>query len=171
MLRITEIKLPLNHTPSDLESAILYRLNIELDKFIRYHIFRQGHDARKRDTIFMVYTVDVEVKNEAEILAVIADDLRISLTPNTQYQLVTQAKETEKTRPIVIGAGPCGLLATLILAQMGFKPIMLERGKSVRERTKDTFALWRKRVFNAESNVQFGEGGAGTFSDLSLIHI
>ncbi|MBV5302446.1 MAG: hypothetical protein J0649_11805, partial [Methylococcales bacterium] len=168
MLRITEIKLPLNHTPSDLESTILYRLNITLDKFIRFQIFRQGHDARKRDTIFMVYTVDVEVKNEADILASLVDDARISITPNTQYQLVTHSKGIEKTRPIVIGAGPCGLLATLILAQMGFNPIMLERGKSVRERTKDTFALWRKRVFNAESNVQFGEGGAGTFSDGKL---
>ena len=168
MLRITEIKLPLNHTPSDLESTILYRLNITLDKFIRFQIFRQGHDARKRDTIFMVYTVDVEVKNEADILASLVDDPRISVTPNTQYQLVTHSKGIEKTRPIVIGAGPCGLLATLILAQMGFNPIMLERGKSVRERTKDTFALWRKRVFNAESNVQFGEGGAGTFSDGKL---
>ena len=155
MLRITEIKLPLNHTPSDLESTILYRLNITLDKFIRFHVFRQGHDARKRDTIFMVYTVDVEVKNEADILASLVDDSRISVTPNTQYQLVTHSKGIEKTRPIVIGAGPCGLLATLILAQMGFNPIMLERGKSVRERTKDTFALWRKRVFNAESNVNF----------------
>ena len=168
MLRITEIKLPLNHTPSDLESTILYRLNITLDKFIRFQIFRQGHDARKRDTIFMVYTVDVEVKNEADILASLVDDARISVTPNTQYQLVTHSKGIAKIRPIVIGAGPCGLLATLILAQMGFNPIMLERGKSVRERTKDTFALWRKRVFNAESNVQFGEGGAGTFSDGKL---
>lgn len=168
MLRITEIKLPINHTPSDLTSAILYRLQINLDEFIGYHIFRQGYDARRRDKIFMVYTLDVDVKNEAQVLARLADDTHIMVTPNTQYQWVAHAPQTPTIRPLVIGAGPCGLLATLLLAQMGFKPIMLERGKSVRERTKDTFALWRKREFNAESNVQFGEGGAGTFSDGKL---
>ena len=168
MLRITELKLPLTHSASDLHSAVLYRLQIDLNEFIRYHIFRQGHDARKRDAIMMVYTIDVEVRHEAKILARFADDNHISVTPNTEYHFVTYATPTNKIRPLVIGAGPCGLLATLILAQMGFKPIMFERGKSVRERTKDTFALWRKREFNAESNVQFGEGGAGTFSDGKL---
>ncbi len=168
MLRITELKIPLNHSASDLQSAVLYRLQIDLNEFIRYHIFRQGYDARKRDAIMMVYTIDVEVLDEAKILARFADDNHISVTPNTEYNLITYAAPTNKIHPIVIGAGPCGLLTTLILAQMGFKPIMLERGKSVRERTKDTFGLWRQRAFNAESNVQFGEGGAGTFSDGKL---
>jgi uncharacterized FAD-dependent dehydrogenase len=168
MLRITELKLPLNHSESDLQSSILYRLQLNLDEFIGVQIVRQNHDARKKTDIQMVYTVDVEVKNEAEILAKFADDIHINQTPHTEYRFVTHAKPENKVRPIIIGAGPCGLLATLILAQMGFKPIMLERGKSVRERTKDTFGLWRKREFNPESNVQFGEGGAGTFSDGKL---
>jgi uncharacterized FAD-dependent dehydrogenase len=168
MLRITELKLPLNHSKSDLQHNVLYRLGIDLNEFIGYHIFRQGHDARKRDAIQMVYTVDVEVRNEAEILARFADDNHISQTPDIEYHLPQNVAPKNKIRPIIIGSGPCGLLATLILAQMGLKPLMLERGKSVRERTKDTFALWRKREFNAESNVQFGEGGAGTFSDGKL---
>ena len=168
MLRITELKLPLNHSISDLQSTVLYRLGIDLNEFISCHIFRQGHDARKRDAIQMVYTIDVELKNEIEILAKFVNDSHISQTPDTEYHLPTHISATNKMRPIIIGSGPCGLLATLILAQMGFKPIMLERGKSVRERTKDTFGLWRKREFNPESNVQFGEGGAGTFSDGKL---
>ena len=168
MLRITELKLPLNHSSIDLQTTILYRLKIDLNEFIKCHIFRQGHDARKRDTIVMVYTVDVEIHNEAEILVRFANDTNISRTPDTEYHLITPSTAFPKIHPIIIGSGPCGLLATLILAQMGFKPIMLERGKSVRERTKDTFALWRKREFNSESNVQFGEGGAGTFSDGKL---
>lgn len=168
MLRITELKLPLNHSDFDLQSAVLYRLQIDLDEFIRYEIFRQNHDARKKLDIQMVYTIDVEVQNETKILDKFANDIHINQTPDTQYRFITHAKLENKIRPIIIGAGPCGLLATLILAQMGFKPIMLERGKSVRERTKDTFGLWRKREFNSESNVQFGEGGAGTFSDGKL---
>jgi uncharacterized FAD-dependent dehydrogenase len=168
MLRITELKLPLNHSESDFQFAILCRLQINLDELLCYHIFRQSHDARKRDAIQMVYTVDIEVRNEVEILEKFADDIHINLSPETEYRLISNALPANKIRPIIIGSGPCGLLATLILAQMGFKPIMLERGKSVRERTKDTFGLWRKREFNAESNVQFGEGGAGTFSDGKL---
>ncbi len=168
MLRITELKLPLNHTESDLLAALLEKLQISLSDLTHFHIFRQHHDARKKSDIKMVYTIDVEVKNEAELLKKFADDSHINQTPDTEYRLITHAKSDNKIRPIIIGAGPCGLLATLILAQMGFKPIMLERGKSVRERTKDTFGLWRKREFNPESNVQFGEGGAGTFSDGKL---
>lgn len=168
MLRITELKLPLNHNENDLKSALLYKLQISLDEFIHYEIFRQNYDARKKSDIQLVYTIDVEIKNEAETLTKFTNDIHISKTPDINYRFVTHAKSENTIRPIIIGAGPCGLLATLVLAQMGFKPIMLERGKSVRERTKDTFGLWRKREFNPESNVQFGEGGAGTFSDGKL---
>ena len=168
MLRITELKLHLNHSNNDLENAIICRLQIDSDELINNHIFRQGHDARKRNEIEIVYTIDVELKNEAEILERFTDDIQISRTPDTKYHLPENILIINKIRPIIIGSGPCGLLATLILAQMGFKPILLERGKSVRERTKDTFGLWRKHEFNAESNVQFGEGGAGTFSDGKL---
>jgi uncharacterized FAD-dependent dehydrogenase len=168
MLRITELKLPLDHSDEQLENAILHRLGVSIGEPITYTIFRRGYDARKRNAILLVYTVDVEIANEQAILLRLAGDPYISLTPDTTYRFVTHAPENLPQRPIVIGTGPCGLFAGLILAQMGFKPIILERGKEVRERTKDTFGLWRQRVFNPESNVQFGEGGAGTFSDGKL---
>jgi hypothetical protein len=168
MLRITELKLPLDHSKKQLKTAILYRLGINASEPITYTIFRQGFDARKRNAIMLVYTVDIETANEQAILERLADDPYISLTPDSTYRFVTGAPKDPSLRPVVIGTGPCGLFAGLILAQMGFRPIILERGKAVRERTKDTFGLWRKRLFNPESNVQFGEGGAGTFSDGKL---
>ena len=168
MLRITELKLPLDHPESAIKTAILNRLGIGAEELIRYAVFRQGHDARKRDAISLVYTLDVETKNEHAILTRLKNDPQLSLTPDTTYHFVTQAPDNMAERPVVIGTGPCGLFAGLILAQMGFRPIILERGKEVRERTKDTFGLWRKGIFNSESNVQFGEGGAGTFSDGKL---
>jgi len=168
MLRITELKLPLSHTDKMLEQAVIDRFGINAGQLIRYSIFRQGHDARKRDTINFIYTIDAEVKDEQPILERLKNDPNISVTPDTTYRFVTHATATSLSRPIIIGTGPCGLFAGLILAQMGFRPIILERGKEVRERTKDTFGLWRKGVFNPESNVQFGEGGAGTFSDGKL---
>ncbi len=167
MLRITELKLPLAH-PENLKTAILERLGISAEQLITYKVFRQGFDARKRNAILLVYTVDVETANEAALLTRLADDPHISLAPNNAYHFVTQAPKELAQRPVIIGTGPCGLFAGLILAQMGYRPIILERGKEVRERTKDTFGLWRKGVFNPESNVQFGEGGAGTFSDGKL---
>jgi uncharacterized FAD-dependent dehydrogenase len=168
MLRITELKLPLDHSDTAINDAVLYKLGINADELIAITTFRQGHDARKRSAISLVYTLDVEVTNEADLLARHQNDVNISVTPDNTYQFVTQAPKNLLNRPIVIGTGPCGLFAGLILAQMGFKPIILERGKEVRERTKDTFGLWRKGIFNPESNVQFGEGGAGTFSDGKL---
>jgi uncharacterized protein len=168
MLRINELKLPLNHQDNAIKSAILDRLGISEADLISHKIFRRAHDARKRNDIYLIYTIDLKAKNENEILSRFVDDSKISLTPDTTYRFVTQAPKIQPTRPIIIGMGPCGLFAGLILAQMGFCPIILERGKEVRERTKDTFGLWRKRIFNPESNVQFGEGGAGTFSDGKL---
>ncbi|MCX7097535.1 MAG: NAD(P)/FAD-dependent oxidoreductase [Methylococcales bacterium] len=168
MLRITELKLPLEHTETELKAAVLNRLGINADELSTYVVFRQGHDARKRGAIQLVYTLDVDIKNEAAILTRLKNDPHISLTPDCTYQFVAQAPAAIKGRPVVIGTGPCGLFAGLILAQMGFRPIILERGKEVRERTKDTFGLWRKGIINTESNVQFGEGGAGTFSDGKL---
>ena len=167
MLRITDLKLPLDHS-DNLKYALLARLGISAEQLISYKIFRQGFDARKRNAVLLVYTVDVETINEQEIINLFADDPHISLTPSCAYHFVTQAPGELLRRPVIIGTGPCGLFAGLILAQMGFRPIILERGKEVRERTKDTFGLWRKGVFNPESNVQFGEGGAGTFSDGKL---
>lgn len=171
MLRLTDIQLPLNHAEADLGSAILKRLKIEASDLTSFSIFKRSYDARKKTAIVLIYTVDAEVNNEAAILATTKDiqgQSKISITPDTSYKFVAHAKEGNYPRPVVVGFGPCGLFAALILAQMGFKPIVLERGKAVRERTKDTWGLWRKRELQPESNVQFGEGGAGTFSDGKL---
>lgn len=169
MLRLTEIKLPLNHLPNAIEEAAISRLKISKEDLISCTIFRRANDARKKSSISLIYSLDVEVKNEADVLKRFAQDESIKLKPDIDYNFVTQApKNLNSSRPIIIGAGPCGLFAALILAQMGFKPIILERGKVVRERTKDTWDLWRKSILHPESNVQFGEGGAGTFSDGKL---
>jgi uncharacterized FAD-dependent dehydrogenase len=167
MLRISDLKLPLDHPLEALAPAICARLGIPAEDLITHAIARRAHDARKKSAILMVYTVDVTLRDEAAVLARFAGDSQVRPTPDTDYRLVAQAPK-EFMRPVVIGAGPCGLFAGLILAQMGFKPIILDRGKAVRERTKDTWGLWRRGELNPESNVQFGEGGAGTFSDGKL---
>ncbi|HFD33246.1 MAG TPA: NAD(P)/FAD-dependent oxidoreductase [Gammaproteobacteria bacterium] len=168
MIRLNEVRLPLDHDDLAIPAAIAQRLSIDPTAVENFHVFRRGYDARKQSQIMLVYTLDVSVKNEAQVLAANQSKPNIKLTPNTEYQFVAKAPANLTQRPIVIGTGPCGILAGLVLAQMGFKPIILERGKIVRERTKDTFALWRERKLNTESNVQFGEGGAGTFSDGKL---
>jgi uncharacterized FAD-dependent dehydrogenase len=168
MLRLIDVQLPLDHPEPALKQAILARLGIEAEALLSYHVFRRSYDARKKSAIMLIYTVDAEVRDEAALLRRHAGERTLQPTPDTSYRFVTQAPAGLSKRPVVIGMGPCGLFAGLILAQMGFKPIILERGKSVRERTKDTFGLWRKRVLHPESNVQFGEGGAGTFSDGKL---
>ena len=168
MLRLTELKLPLDHTEADLKAAILARLGIAPAELLGVTIFRRGYDARKKSNIHFIYTVDVELAQESAVAARHRDDPHTRPTPDMRYRYVAQAPEGFTHRPVVIGAGPCGLFATLILARMGFRPILLERGKEVRERTKDTWGLWREGKLDPESNVQFGEGGAGTFSDGKL---
>lgn len=168
MLRLTEIKLPLDHSPEAIEEAAITKLGITPAELISCKIFKRAHDARKKSNIFLVYSLDVEVKNEAAILQKFAKDSHVKLTPDIDYKFVGRAPENLNNRPVIIGAGPCGLLCALVLAQMGFKPIVLERGKVVRERTKDTWGFWRKSILHTESNVQYGEGGAGTFSDGKL---
>src|SRR5574343_1844665 len=168
MLRLTELKLPLDHAADALRPAICRRLDIADGELLDFTIFKRSYDARKKSAIVLIYTLDLTVDDETALLARFADDRHVGPTPDTRYKFVAQAPAELKTRPVVIGTGPCGLLAGLILAQMGFRPIILERGKAVRERTKDTWGLWRKNKLNPESNVQFGEGGAGTFSDGKL---
>lgn len=169
MLRIAELKLPLDHPEPALRQAVLTRLGIGEDELIDFTVFKRSYDARKRSAIVLIYALDVQVKNEEQVLKRLRDDRQIAPSPDTAYKFVTSAKPAPGTpRPVVVGMGPCGLFVALILAQMGLNPIVLERGKVVRERTVDTFGFWRKRKLNTESNVQFGEGGAGTFSDGKL---
>jgi uncharacterized FAD-dependent dehydrogenase len=167
MLRLTALALPLHHADEALPAAIVKRLRIAPRDLVRHQIVRRGNDARDKENILLVYTVDVTLRDEAKVLARHAKDRNVQRTPDTGYRHVVKAP-SGSLRPVVIGAGPCGLFAGLILAQMGFRPIILDRGKVVRERTKDTWGLWRRSVLNPESNVQFGEGGAGTFSDGKL---
>jgi uncharacterized protein len=169
MIRITDLKLPLGHAPDALRDAIAARLGLDACATFDFTIARRANDARRKSAILMVYSVDVALREEQTILARFAGDPHVRETPDTSYRFVAQAPSGfSGPRPVVIGAGPCGLFAGLILAQMGFRPIILDRGKAVRERTKDTWGLWRRRELNPESNVQFGEGGAGTFSDGKL---
>ncbi|MBK8162315.1 MAG: NAD(P)/FAD-dependent oxidoreductase [Gammaproteobacteria bacterium] len=167
MLRITEIKLPLEHPAAALRAAIVKRLEVADHELIRYSVVRRAVDARQ-PAIAFIYTVDAEVGDEPSILHRLKDERRISRAPDMSYRFVARAPAGSVLRPVVIGTGPCGLFAGLLLAQMGFRPIIFDRGKSVRERTQDTWGLWRKSVLDPESNVQFGEGGAGTFSDGKL---
>ena len=173
MLRITELKLPLDHDEAALAAAIVARLGIAANELTGYAVAKRSYDARRRGAIVLIYSIDVDTPREAELLQRVKDDPaalggKVLPTPDTEYKFVAKAPASLPLRPLVIGMGPCGLFAGLVLAQMGFRPIILERGKAVRERTVDTFGLWRKRVLDPESNVQFGEGGAGTFSDGKL---
>ncbi|WP_420137205.1 NAD(P)/FAD-dependent oxidoreductase [Sphingomonas sp.] len=167
MLRLTDLKLPLGHAPEAVRDAVIARLGISAADLIDLTIARRANDARRKSAILMVYSVDVTVRDEAAVLARLAQDPHVRPTPDTRYRFVARAP-AGAPRPVVVGAGPCGLFAGLILAQMGFRPIILDRGKIVRERTKDTWGLWRRGELDPESNVQFGEGGAGTFSDGKL---
>ena len=172
MLRITELRLPLNHPEEALRPAIVARLGIRDEELRGFTVFRRGYDARKKTAIVLIYTLDCELADEAAVARRLADDPHIRPTPDTRYQFIGHAPAdfyaTGRPRPVVIGFGPCGIFSALILAQMGLRPIVLERGKAVRERTQDTWGLWRQKQLNPESNVQFGEGGAGTFSDGKL---
>jgi uncharacterized FAD-dependent dehydrogenase len=167
-MRLSEIRLPLDHTPEALRKAICERLAITDNALLDFTVFKRSYDARSKNAIYLIYIVDVCVQNEDVLLQKFCDHPHIKATPNMAYQPVAKAPPSLMYRPIVIGMGPCGIFAGLLLAQMGFRPIILERGKSVRERTQDTWKLWRNKELNPESNVQFGEGGAGTFSDGKL---
>ncbi|WP_137886713.1 NAD(P)/FAD-dependent oxidoreductase [Pseudomonas sp. 2FE] len=169
MLRITELKLPIDHPEEALRPAIVQRLGIADSDLLDFSLFKRSYDARKKSAeLCFIYTIDLTLRDEAALLARFSADRHINVAPDTAYKPVGQAPVELANRPLVVGFGPCGIFAALLLAQMGFRPIVLERGKEVRQRTKDTWGLWRKSVLNPESNVQFGEGGAGTFSDGKL---
>ena len=173
MLRLSELKLPLDHGEEALQEAVLKRLRIPPDRLLGQTLVKRSVDARRRDRIQLIYSVDVQVKGEAALLRRIGNKGRVRLAPDTRYRSVGHAPDgfplDAADRPVVVGAGPCGYFAALLLAQMGFRPLLLERGQAVKQRTADTFGFWRgTSPFNPESNAQFGEGGAGTFSDGKL---
>jgi uncharacterized FAD-dependent dehydrogenase len=168
MLRVTELRLPIDHEEAALKAALLRRLGVAERDVLGFTVFRRAADARRPKAIDFIYTLDVTLANEAQVLKRLKRDRHVSVAPDMDYRPARQLARPPGRRPIVIGAGPCGYFAALVLAEMGFCPIVLERGKIVRERTKDTFGFWRKRALNPESNAQFGEGGAGTFSDGKL---
>jgi uncharacterized FAD-dependent dehydrogenase len=172
MLRLTELRLPLDHAEGALRPAIVARLGIRDAELGSFTVFKRAYDARKKTAIQLIYSVDCSVSDEAALLRRHAGDAHVRPAPDMAYRFVGHApadfQATGRLRPVVVGFGPCGLFAALILAQMGLRPLVLERGKAVRERTQDTWGLWRRRELDPESNVQFGEGGAGTFSDGKL---
>ncbi|MEN9526275.1 MAG: hypothetical protein RLY56_226 [Pseudomonadota bacterium] len=174
MIRITELPLPLaeksvENTPEELRAAILKRLGIDAHSLLDFSVFKRSYDARKKhEAIRFVYIIDVTVRDESSVLRRHVGDPNVRIAPDTRYKAPPTAPAQLKERPIVVGFGPCGLFTALILAQQGYRPIVLERGKDVRRRTQDTWGLWRKNVLTPESNVQFGEGGAGLFSDGKL---
>ncbi|MDO7596754.1 MAG: NAD(P)/FAD-dependent oxidoreductase [Pseudomonadota bacterium] len=174
MLRLTEVKLPLHHTEDELPAAIVETLGIKRDELLSFSIFKRSYDARKKSNILLIYHLDVTLsdENEKAVLEKFAKQSFVNVTPDTSYKFVAQAPADfpaeNQERPIIIGFGPCGILAALVLAQMGLKPIVLERGQAVKPRTQDTWDFWKNGKLKTESNVQFGEGGAGTFSDGKL---
>jgi uncharacterized protein len=169
MLRLTEIKLPLDHSEDAIAATILKKLQILSTALVGYSIFKRSFDARKKEEMTLVYILDVETTQEKRLLQQFKKDPTVRVAPDMSYRFEARAPDDWAMRPIVIGAGPCGMFAGLMLAQMGFRPILLERGKAVRDRTVDTFNFWKKKGgLNPESNAQFGEGGAGTFSDGKL---
>ena len=176
MLRLTDIRLPLDHAEPALRSAAADRLGVAAGDLLALHIVKRGCDARKRSGIVLVYTVDCALADEAAVLSRHRGDAGIRPAPDTRYRFVASppwpvspdGARVDSKRPVVVGFGPCGIFAALVLAQMGLAPLVLERGRAVRRRTRDTWGLWRHGVLDPESNVQFGEGGAGTFSDGKL---
>jgi uncharacterized protein len=169
VIRLSELSLPLDSDPHALRASITRRLQIGRDDLLEYAVFKRSYDARKKNsTISFVYVIDLAARDEAAILERFAADPNVRPSPDTSYHPVARAPQSLRERPVIVGFGPCGLFAALLLAQMGFEPIVLERGRDVRRRTADTWALWRRKILTPESNVQFGEGGAGLFSDGKL---
>jgi uncharacterized protein len=167
MIRIQLIPLPFDHDPDALRRALLEKLNLPERELLGFQIVRKSIDARKKKRILAVYSVDVQVKNQSRFLSRHTGDPNISPSPDLRYRPPSPGR-FKGPSPVVVGTGPCGLFAGLILAEAGLRPILVDRGKAVQDRVRDVQRFWRKGLFNPESNVPFGEGGAGTFSDGKL---
>ncbi|TFG48176.1 MAG: hypothetical protein E4H40_05140, partial [Candidatus Brocadiia bacterium] len=167
MIRITHLTLPFDHKPDALKSSILKYLNIAEPDLLKFTIVRRSIDARRKNRIVAVYAIDVEANNEPELISAFSENQHIAPTPDTTYKMPS-IRRSPSLPPVVIGSGPCGLFAALVLAQLGCKPLLIERGKDGNSRIKDVNNFWRNGQLDSESNVQFGEGGAGTFSDGKL---
>ncbi len=173
VLRLSELKLPLDHEEADLAPAICKRLKIDPAALLKHRVVKESVDARRKSAIQIAYSLELELQPELErqLLKRFKRDPHLQPASDTRYRLLGQVSPGSQAppRPVVVGAGPCGYFCALVLAEMGLKPLLLERGKPVKERTADTFGFWRRtQPFNPESNAQFGEGGAGTFSDGKL---
>ena len=168
MIRITDLTLPFDHNDDELKRLVKYRLDIDDSDLIKISINRSSLDARKKNSIKRVYTVLVQVSDEIGVLEKFTKDNKVSRAQSQIYQIPQLVQSIPKDRPVIVGTGPAGLFAGLILAEAGYEPLLLERGKVVRERTRDTHGFWKTGKLHTDSNVQFGEGGAGTFSDGKL---
>jgi len=169
LIRIHQLALSLNHSADDLLAAVARRLKLSVGELGPLIIKKRSIDARDKQAIELVYSVDVEVASEAAVLGRLRGNSQLGVAPEPLIRPSLPAPAGFQARPVVIGAGPCGYFAALFLAQQGFKPLLLERGRSVNNRTADTFGFWKgNSPFNPRSNAQFGEGGAGTFSDGKL---
>ena len=168
MIRVRQIKIEVLSDNSDnLKKEIAKKLKVNVNLINDYKINKQSIDARNKNEIFYVYEVDVDVENEDEII-IKNNNKDIFKTPNEEYKFIVTGEQELKNRPIIIGSGPAGLFAGYMLAEYGYKPLIIERGEKVEERIKTVNLFWETGKLNKESNVQFGEGGAGTFSDGKL---
>ena len=171
MIRISQLKLPCGHSEADLEEKIRKTIKLKDRDTVRYRIRKHSIDARKKPQLFDIYTVDADLKMGIKAERKLAAKLRnrnIAVVEESGYQFPPAGGEKMNTRPVVIGAGPAGLFCALMLAEHGYRPILLERGRCVEERAKDIDRYWESGKLDPSSNVQFGEGGAGTFSDGKL---
>ena len=172
--RLSGLKLPLDHSDDALAAALARRLRLPLEQLHGWTVVKRSVDARNQDAIRLVYSIELELVEDGALLSRLgrrwANDPQLQPAPDSRYQPpILPPRQPAQLRPVVVGAGPCGYFAALLLAQLGLRPLLLERGKDVKRRTADTFGFWRgERALDPESNAQFGEGGAGTFSDGKL---
>lgn len=168
MIQISQLKLQIPHTEEQLEEKIKKVLGIRKTDLLSFRILKRSLDARKKPVLFYVYTVEAEVKREKALKHKIKNPNIFFRGPIADYKIIPCGEQSLRERPVVIGSGPAGLFCTYALAKMGYRPLLLERGEAVDIRVKDVEDFWKNGKLKSNSNVQFGEGGAGTFSDGKL---